>query len=156
MLGTPVTFAPQFAIGDNGFIVTFDPDDLFMDTIANVQFMVDGDTTLTSLNSSEVSLATLNGYLSATTYPANAWTYNKSLLYLFLDSSSYPYLSTTKFIVFGTRTGMPITSMDDNIDVPEKHMELYMKYVIQEAAQLSGRQVPPSVIADIAELESNL
>jgi hypothetical protein len=156
MLGTPVTYLPKFAEGTNGFIVVCDLDDLFINAIDFVQFGIDGDTTATLNVEEGVDLKTLNSYLESATAPNAAWAKSSSLLYLFFNTSVYSYLNTNIFVVYGTRSGIPITNLDDNIDVPEQHLELYTKYVIREAAELQGKLVPPSIKKDIEELENKL
>jgi len=154
MLGTIITHLPIFAQGSNGYIVVVDMDDLFVDKINSVEFIRTTDPTLTKVVKG-TTITLLNNMLNTTDAVDVSWAYSSSLLYLFL-TNYYPYIDETMFIVFGTRTGVPINSFDDKIDVPEKHLELFVKYAIKESAQLLGRQVPPSIEVDIRELESRL
>jgi len=154
MLGTIVTHLPIFAQGDNGYIVVVDMDDLFVDKVNSVEFMRTTDPTLTKVVEG-TTITLLNDMLNTTDAVDVAWAYSSSLLYLFF-TNYYPYIDETMFIAFGTRTGVPINSFDDKIDIPEKHLELFIKYAIKESAQLLGRQVPPSIEVDIRELESKL
>ena len=156
MIGTPVTYASKFSEGTYGYTIAVDVDNLFMDTISKVQAQTTTDVSLTALFSSESALTELMDYVNDSTCPDCAWYLSSSVLYMFFKTTVYAYLSSTIFTAFGTRTGIPITNLDDVIDVPEQYMELYIKYSIREAAQLQGRQVPPSIIADISELEKDL
>ncbi len=156
MIGTPVTYASKFSDGTYGYTIAVDVDNLFMDTISKIQAQSTDDVSLTALFSSESALTDLMAYVNDSACPNCAWYLSSSILYLFFKTSVYAYEAATMFTAFGTRTGIPIRNMDDVIDVPEQFMELYIKYAIREAAQLQGRQVPPSILADIAELETAL
>ena len=159
MLGTPVTHLPKFAEGDNGYILIADLDDLFIDEVASVQFYDSLDTSKTEQKTASVSLTTMNGYLNASdtsTLPNAAWCKSSSYLYMFFLTDYYAYESHNFFTVFGNRTGIPINDMNDNIDIPEQHIELFIKYAIREAAQILGKQVPPSIERDINQLETKL
>lgn len=156
MVGTPVTYLPKFNQGLNGYIIVADGDDLYLDGIDFIQVAIEGTPDSIVNLEEKVDLKVLNGYLLSDTAPSCAYAYDSGLIYLYLDGTAFPYLIDTKFIVYGTRTGIPITSLDDLIDVPEKHLELYIKYAIREAAQLLGKIVPPSIEKDIRELETKL
>ena len=156
MVGTPITHFGKFSEGTNGYIVIMDANDLFLETVNSIVIQNETDVSLTAVFESETDLITLNGYLNSSSYPNAAWFQSSSLIYLFLSNAVYPYTNDIIFTVLGTRTGIPIRSLDDYIDIPEKHLELFIKYAIREAAQLLGRQIPPAIIKDITELESNL
>lgn len=156
MLGTPVTHFPKFSDGTNGFIIAVDSDSLFLDEVVGVQFSSELDTDATTTIETETNLLTLQTYLEIATFPDVAWSFSSGILYMFISADYFDYASTTQFLAFGYRSGIPITNMNSTIDVPEKHMELFIKYAIREAAQLLGRQVPPSITKDINDLEIKL
>jgi len=158
MLGIPVVHFGKFSEGTNGYILIADTDNLFLETVSSVIFQDEIDESLTTIVETPTSLEILNTYLNSTdTVPDGAWHKTSSLLYVFLNSTTFPYEVNTLFTPIGTRTGIPIQSLSDQtIDVPEKHLELFLKYVIKESAQLLGKQVPPSILQDIEELESKI
>lgn len=154
MLGTPVTYYPKSWEGTNGFIISADLDELFIDSIESVQVVDEDGAITTSKTSTKTDLSTLNDYLESTTYPTISYAYASNMVHIFI--SSFSYVVTTKFVVFGYRSGIPIKSLEDELDIPESHIELFKKYAIKEAAQLRGRIVPAGILADINELENSL
>ena len=155
MIGTPVTHFGKFSEGSVGFIIIADTDDLYLEDVTSVIFQDAGASSETI--SEATDLATLSGYVSDDEAITPAWYKSSSLLYLYFPTATLPYEADTLFTVLGTRTGIPIKSLEDeSLDVPEKHLELFLKYAIREAAQMLGKQVPPSITKDITELESNI
>lgn len=157
MVGTPVTHFGKFLEGLFGYVLIVDTDDLFLDSVESVIFQDTLSSSVTTTIKSATDLSTISDYVNDSEADIPAWYKSSSLLYMYFPIASFPYLSTTVFTVLGTRTGIPIKSLNnENIDVPEKHLELFLKYAIKEAAQMLGKQVPPSILKDITELESNI
>lgn len=151
MFGTPITFAPIISSGSVGKIVSVKMNDLFAEEIKSLQ-LTESVAPTTEVVSS-IDITTLLGYQNDLTAPNGAYTFSSGLLYIFIKDGVFDYVNTTLFFLIGTRIGIPISSFDDHIDVPDKDLELFVKYAIRESAELQGRIVPPAIEQDIKELE---
>ena len=154
MFGTPITYCPVVSIGASGKIVSVKMNDMFAEDIKSLQLIETiGET---SVEANKLALTELMNLPSNVSAPDGAFTLSSGTLYIFINTSTYDYLSTTLFFLIGTRVGLPITSFESQVDVPEKDLELFIKYVIKEAAELQGRIVPPAIELDIKTLEAQV
>ena len=160
MYGTPIDYCPIIVENPNqGYVVVVGLNELFAEKVNSINLSKDGSVfpgeQLSYQVTSQTDLTKLMELPYTDNAPDLAFTESSNLLYMYLDNRIFPYGKSVRFFVIGTRTGIPITSLSDYIDVPEKDMELFIKYSIREAAQLKGKPIPPSIEMDIKELESN-
>lgn len=112
-------------------------------------------TSLTIKNStSETSLTDIYTHFAEETVPADGveWSLNNNSLTVYTDvvSANAP---SYQLVLTGTREPLPISSLDDQLDIPPEDLELFINYAIRESAQLLGKVVPPAVEQNILELE---
>jgi len=152
MFGTPITYCPEVAVGSAGKVVSVKMNDMFAESIKSLQLI---DTLLgTSLPIDSADLSDLLAMTNSDSPPSGAYSLSGGILYIFFDTSIYDYVDSTLFFLVGTRTGLPLTDFNSIVDVPEKDLELFIKYAIRESAELQGKIVPPAIEQDIRELES--
>jgi len=153
MFGTPITFAPVISEGTVGKVVAVKMNDMFAEEIKSLQLTDTLTSTVELITSS--SLVDLMALVNVSSVNGS-YCLSSGVLYIFILNSVFAYVDTTTFFLIGTRTGIPVRSLEDQIDIPEKDIELFIKYVIREAAELKGKMVPPSIELDIKELESQM
>ena len=159
MYGTPITFCPKITESNQGYVVVVGLNELLAEEVKTLNILKDpasypNEDQYSFQEVSETQLTVLLEYPNVDTAPLIAWNMSGNLFYIYLNKTTFPYSNKISFFLIGTRVGIPVTSMDSLIDVPEKDMELFIKYVLREAAQLKGKPVPASIEMDIKELEN--
>jgi hypothetical protein len=154
MIGTSVTYYPEYANSDYGFIIVCGLNEINIDQVTAIQInKTESDDSITvALVEESIDMKELVKLLSATSTTEIAFSVVSNNLYIYFNST-FDYVDNLKIVVYGTRTALPIISMDESIDIPETDIELFIKYAIKETSQLLGKQVPPSIERDIAQLE---
>lgn len=143
--GSDITTLNQDAIGSAGYIVKIDTVYLLAHSIEQVQAQIDPDDTPAPV-SEEVAYSTLYGYLNDSGCPDLAFANNEGELAVFLKTTVFPYLSTTRIAVFGKRIAQNASVDADLLDVPDKDIELVKAYALKEAySTAKGGYVPKSV-----------
>ena len=145
-----VTLFDKYLEGSVGYIIKRETTDLNMRSLDFIQ-VTDGSTTSDPITE-ETALHTLFGYINESDADV-AYNLSGDTVYIFLKTATYAYLSATKFVIFGKRNAIPIGSY---IDIPKEALELFINYAIAEAAQISGKVVPDSIVRNIAELEGEI
>ena len=56
--------------------------------------------------------------------------------------------------MYGKRMAIPITSLTQNIDVKDRDLPLFLRYVLNEAKVLQGKIPDPNEKLDIKQLEN--
>lgn len=61
--------------------------------------------------------------------------------------------STDSFFFTATRYAQPIVSLEDDIDIPQSEIPLFVQKVLGNVYQLQGKEIPLSIQRKIKELE---
>jgi len=164
MVGTLITYCNILVDDEYGYIVMVSANDLLAETIEDViilrdkeHYPVNGTTLKQKLDIMQTDLASLLLLPYDPDSLEASYSFDNTMLYIFIKKSIYSaYDEYLKFSVLGTR--LPIQVVDENsyIDIPEKDIELFIKYVIDETSQILGKQTPLSVLTSIKELEGEI
>ena len=150
--GNKVTELTQIAIGTTGYVVRIDTTSLIAYSITGVQAQASASDTPEPVTS-EVSLNVLMSYLNDTDGPDLAFYYGYGEVYIYFNTTTFPYVDTTRFILIGKRNPLKATSGTDKLDIADKDLELFMAYAIKYAAILSNEPIPYSIEKIIREKE---
>lgn len=84
-------------------------------------------------------------YLEDPKCPDVAYNYSGKELTIFFKTAKFPFLETTVFDLFALREAQKAVLDTDYIDVPDKDLQLYLDFIIEEACNLTDQRVPQSV-----------
>ena len=153
--GNAVTDVSQRAVGTYGYTISIDTTGLYAYKITFVQAQDDSGATpvLSDPSGSSVSIKTLQEYLEDASCPDIAFNYAHGICTIFFKTSVYPYVSDTRFAMFGQRDSLKFYADGDKADFPDSEAALFNAYVIKHAALLTNKPIPSDVARIIQKRE---
>ena len=151
MLGQVITNFPQYSVGTYGYTIQVDLTYLYASSIDIIQLDNNGVSSLPITQ--KTALVSLQGYINDIACPNIAYSVDSDILTLFVKTSAYPYTDTTKFVIYGKRLAITIGSLNDNVDISDKDMELFLNYCIKGAGDILGIRTSPVITDNIRRLD---
>lgn len=154
MYGIPITTFTKQANGTYGYIIELDTRQaLFLDVEA-VQYEVDGK--MPAPVKDKQTLEEIFSQCENASCPDIAFSFNSGICHVFCKTSVLPYEETTGIILFAIREIAPLTNLDDVIDIPSEHIDLFTNYVLEEAYKIKGEIVPIDILQAISKGEKKV
>ena len=88
--------------------------------------------------------------------PDIAYSLQSGTVFIFFNTTKYPYTSDTQFLLMAHRYPTEITSLDSKLDIVQEDLELFITLSIAVAAELQGKLIPQRVLDKIEYLESTI
>jgi len=148
--GNKITDLSQVSVGATGYTVRIDTTKILAYVIEYVQG-IDSGGDLGDPSGGSQDLKVIQTYCNADDPPDIAFNYAYGLCTVFLKTSVYPYIDTTRIALFGKRTALKMETANDNADFPDTDWELFVGYAIRTAAIMKNRPIP----TDISQLIRN-
>jgi hypothetical protein len=155
MFGTSVIGITQMAVGTYGYVIRIDTTALRSYDITGVQAQSSAIFT-PAPTMTEVSLDILMSYLEDSECPDLAYHYGYGEVYIFFKTTVFAYATDTRFALIGKRNPIKLTSLDDNLDIADKDLDLFVAYVLKYAAILSRQAVPFEIEKTIKQKEQEI
>ena len=148
--GRVITNYTQIASNGVGSLVMIGASESYLESIDKVYLKnTNKSASIYSRNSTESLTAVYDAYASLASSPLR-YAFEENVLTLYTTH----YDANHRVSVIGKRKAIPIKTLDDYLDIDDSDLELFVNYVIREAAQIRGKQIPPSVARDIISLEN--
>lgn len=151
-----ITTYDQFMTGTYGYIVKIGIG--YLDEITLIKLYDSVTETTSDSTSAPVDLVTLYDYLEDSDCPDIGFSIAGEEITVFIKTgdSYWSYDDYTKILILYKRNPIPITSESSMLDIPYEYFELFLNYVVKEAAELQGKIVPQSVLQNIKNLEAEI
>lgn len=147
MFGTPITSSQQVAVGANGYILSFDLSALLLKEITSMQLFDTLTNTLSDQISESMSLAALMDLPNSATSPAGAFAQYGQTVFVFLLTTTYPYVATTEIAFWFKRNAQRIILTTDKWDIPPESKELAKALALKKTYEGQGK-IAPFVISN--------
>ena len=116
--------------GNSGYIIKVDITGLLYDKINKVQAQSSPTNTPVPVIS-ESTLSDLQSNLNEVACPDLAFNSSGSEINIFFSTAIFPYVSTTRFALFGLRNAQIALVDTDNLDVPNRDVRLVSLYALE-------------------------
>lgn len=150
--GQSITDITRDSIGTYGYIAKVNTVDLKTYVIEEVQAQADPSDTPAPVTAG-VSRDTLFAYLNDSGCPDLAFCDAEGECNIFLKTSEFPYLSTTRIALFGKRIAQDATTDSDKLDVPDRDIELVKAYALKDAYITKKNGYVPKGVSDTIKVE---
>ena len=154
-MGNAVTEFSKLVEGTTGYVIKVNTAALLFEKVNSVQAQAESADTPEPVTA-ETTLNIIQGYLNDTGCPDLAFNHDRSTITIFFKTSAFPYISTTRFALFGLRKAQATTAGTDYIDCPEKDIELAQHYALDIAYKLKKTIAPDTILDRISELEQGI
>lgn len=153
--GSAVTGVAQNAVGSYGYIVKINTAELLAETIEAVQAQ-DSTSDTPEPVVDAVSIAALHGYLNDSACPDLGFSFSDGECSIFFKTSVFPYVSTTRYALFGLRKAQNCTADGDYLDCPDRDLNLVFAYCLQLAYNLKKSGTPKHIYDTIKNGEKDI
>lgn len=148
----PVTLFNKFISGNPSYILAFDLDDY---SLLNVKEVLVNRNNLFERVSINKDLRDLVDAIENNTSGV-MFHFNGSQLYVYFNGNEYPYDNLTKVTFTGNRGVNVIYNENGYIDISEDKLELFLKMLLKEIYEYSGKNIPVNLHNEIKELQYKL
>lgn len=146
--GNPVTDLTQVAIGTNGYILSVDLESQEIDDAIQVQAQKNG-ITLSAPITDKSSISDLFSLPENSAPPSLAFAQDGTIVYIFLKTSEYAYVSSNRIAVWYSRNPKNVVSTSDKLDIPQEAKELFKMLVLDTMYRTQGKQTPRYIVDEI-------
>ena len=148
MFGNSVTDFSRSAVGSGGYTIKLDVTGLLIDKITGVQAQSSPTDTPSPVNL-ESNLFALQGYLNSPA-PNLAFNYSNGEVTILFNLTAFPYVSATRFAIFGLRNAQKMVNDTDYLDTPDRDIALVNAYAL-ELTWLSQKGFAPVGVLETIE-----
>lgn len=132
MFGSSVTNLSQYGIGSAGYVVKINTAELLAERIESIQAQASPSSTPEPV-SGQTTVDALFSYLNDSNAPDLAYNYSDGECNVFFNTTTFPYVATTRYALFGKRKPQNCTSDADYLDVPDRDLTLLLAYCMDIA-----------------------
>jgi hypothetical protein len=150
MFGEKVTSYTQYLSSTSGYIIQFT-------TSPNIRkvnsLQVINLTTISDVVNQPSEINELMQMPIASVVPDIAYSLQSGKVFIFFNSTLYPYTDDIQFLLMANRYPNEILSLDSDLDIVQGDIELFITLSIAIAAELQGKLIPQRVLDKIQYLE---